>query len=338
MVPRTMARERLFALREQIARLEGRPAPALAAQARQDALAAQLDADTSARQDFTPVDARLPLGIEELDRALEGGFPLRALCEIRAGSHRDAGAASGFTLALSACLLAGFRARAAVGASGGAMMPGAIRRSTSPSFSSRPLVFWISDRFCAREDGRPYPVGLEGFGLSGSTLIEARPRRLDEALFAAEAALRSGLFCATILEIAGNPKGFGLTESRRLSLRAKAAGRPLILLRMDGAEEAGSTALRLKVETAPARARRLPDGAPLSGSLGNPVFRLTLEKSRLPAPLSFFLEWNPDDCQFLPAAADGSAQRPAHSRTVPAISGDRAAAPGAASWRRFGQG
>ncbi|OQP86117.1 hypothetical protein BTR14_12050 [Rhizobium rhizosphaerae] len=322
MVQTTMARERLFALREQIAKLEGHAAPALAAQARAEALRACLDAgETDAlvgAQDYTPVADRLALRIPALDQALDGGLPLQAISEIRAESHRDAGAASGLALALSACL----RARHASGNAGEGPQ-------ASPRRAGQPLVLWISDRFCSREDGRPYGIGLEGFGLPSAALIEARPRRLEEALFAAEAALQSGLFCATILEIAGNPKGFGLTESRRLSLRAKAACRPLLLLRLSGAEEAGSTALRLQVAAAPAQARRLPDGTPLAGSLGNPVFCVTLEKSRLPAPLTFLLEWNPHACQFLPVASadDAALARPAHSGAVPAASGHRPAAP-----------
>jgi protein ImuA len=103
---------------------------------------------------------------------------------------------------------------------------------------------------------------------------------------------------ATILEIRGNLKHFGLTESRRLCLRAKAAGSPLFIIRHAGEEEASSALLRFLAEPAPASERCLADGSMLGGSIGHPVFRLTLEKSHNPAPLSFLLEWNCRDRQF----------------------------------------
>ncbi|MGO7565458.1 hypothetical protein ACC754_41250, partial [Rhizobium johnstonii] len=60
-----------------------------------------------------------------------------------------------------------------------------------------------------------------------------------------------------------------LTESRRLSLRAHAARRPLFLVLQAGAEEASSAALRLHFEPAPSALQPLPDGSTLSGSIRN---------------------------------------------------------------------
>ncbi len=269
-----VARETLFALRETIARLEGKPVPALAA-AEQEALAASGLRPAGGLQQKER--APLATGVAVLDEAMQGGMPLDALTEIRSGAFRDAGSATGFALALTARL----RQR-----EDGAAAP----------------VLWIGDRMAALEAGLPYAIGLKDFGLEPQGFLHAVPRKLDEALWLAETALASAAFAVVVLEVRGNPARFGLTESRRLSLRAKAAGRPLFLLRQAGEEEAGSALFRLSAESAPAAARPLPDGSVLGGSIGNPAFRLTLEKSRNPAPLSLTLEWNAHDRQLLPVS------------------------------------
>jgi protein ImuA len=98
MAQSAVARERLFALRETIAKLEGKPAPTLAA-AESQALA-----EADLLNGKTENALRLPLGIAALDDAMEGGVPLDGLTEIRTQLLRNAGASSGFVLALSAML------------------------------------------------------------------------------------------------------------------------------------------------------------------------------------------------------------------------------------------
>jgi protein ImuA len=267
MAQTAVARERLFALRETIAKMEGKAVPALAA-AEQEALASE-------SMPRKKLDApRFCFGISELDEALEGGLPLDALTEIRTGMFRDAGSSSGFALAIAAAL--------------------------QHKAEEKNPVLWIADKVGSIEAGVPYAVGLKDFGLRPELFLHASPRKLEDALWLAEAALESGAFITTILEVRGNPKSFGLTESRRFHLRAKSAGRSLLLLRQSGEEEASSAHVRFLAEPALARERPLPDGSMLGGSIGNPIFHLTLEKSRNPAPLSLFLEWNPHDRQFLP--------------------------------------
>ncbi|MBB4442780.1 MULTISPECIES: ImuA family protein [Rhizobium] len=285
MAQHALARERLFALRETIARLEGRPAPALAA-AEQEALAE----GRKTRQERTLPP--LPFGVEFLDGALEGGLPLDAITEFRSALSRDAGAASGLAMAVAARLQK-------QEADAGRLMP----------------LLWIGDAVGTLEAGRPYAPGLRDFGLSPERFFHAAPRKLDEALWLAEVAVESAAFSAVIFEVRGNPAHFGLTESRRLSLRAHAARRPLFLVRQAGAEEASSAAFRLHVEPAPSALRSLPDGSTLSGSISNPIFRLTLEKSRNPAPLSFLLEWNPHEREFLPVAEPNLVRPPDEQST-----------------------
>ena len=260
------AQETIFALREQIAKLEGRPLPALAAAEQADL--AQ-DPENHASRLEQP---RLLLGVDAVDNALEGGLLLDGMTEIRTTLTADTGPATGFALALASQL--------------------------KKQENTDAPILWIGDVVSTQEGGAPYPPGLKQFGLNPQDILYASPRKLEDALWLAETALVSGALSATIFEIRGNPKHFGLTESRRLALRAKTARRPLFLLRHVAAEEASSASFRLLVEPAPAAGRRLPDGSVLGGSIGHPVFRLTLEKSRNPAPLSFLLEWNPNDRQF----------------------------------------
>ncbi|WP_244575249.1 ImuA family protein [Rhizobium sp. 11515TR] len=296
MAEAAVARETLFALRETIARLEGRPIPALAAAAHETL------ADKPARQavgiakSLPEQTGFLPIGVGELDTALQGGLPLDALTEIRSLGLRDAGAASGFALALAARLHA----------------------QASDTVAAKSPVLWIGDTVATMEAGLPYAIGISDFGLEPQAFLQASPRKLDDALWVAEAALGSAAFAVVILEVRGNPARFGLTESRRLALRAKAAGRPLFLLRQGGEEEASSALFRFSVEPAPAPARPLPDGSVLGGSIGHPAFRLTLEKSRNPAPLSITLEWNAHDRRFAPVL---DTQRPAFPGAHAAHSG-----------------
>ena len=288
MAQSAVTRERLFALRETIAKLEGKPAPALAAA---QALA---EKDLSTKNDSGP---RLPLGIPRFDEAIDGGLPLDGITEVRSDLLREAGASSGFVLALAAM----------------------VQRQVEESHSAPLPILWIADMISTMEAGIPYAVGLRDFGLKPERFFYASPRKLEDALWLAEAAVESGVFPATILEVRGNPKPFGLTESRRLSLRAKASKRPLFLLRQAGEEEASSAYFRFLAAPAPARARPLPDGTMLGGSIGNPVFHLTLEKSRNPAPLSFLLEWNPYDRRFFTVSRSADPRLPderaAHSGT-----------------------
>ncbi|MGV1758926.1 ImuA family protein [Rhizobium sp. A22-96] len=274
MAEAAVAGETLFALRETIARLEGRPIPALAAAAHETLAEKARPCSAGAAQSL------LAIGVEDLDDAMQGGVPLDALTEIRSLGLRDAGVASGFTLALAA------RLHAQAAGTDAAISP----------------VLWIGDTVAAMEAGLPYAIGIMDFGLEPAGFLQASPRKLEEALWLAEAALASAAFAVVILEVRGNPARFGLTESRRLALRAKAAGRPLFLLRQGGEEEASSALFRFSVEPAPAQARPLPDGSVLGGSIGHPAFRLTLEKSRNPAPLSITLEWNAHDRRFAPVS------------------------------------
>ncbi|RUW98475.1 hypothetical protein EOA30_25855, partial [Mesorhizobium sp. M8A.F.Ca.ET.059.01.1.1] len=104
-----VARETVFALRRQIAKIEETLPERLQAPA-----AAPLDAGTGTGNDLTIVrrglaaalpDAFLPIGVERLDAALGGGLPKAALTEIHGLETRDAGAVAGFALSLVSLIL-----------------------------------------------------------------------------------------------------------------------------------------------------------------------------------------------------------------------------------------
>ena len=301
MAGNAVAREALFALRETIARIEGKVLPADAT-----CVGSKAEKPFAARPKpgEEPSSRFLPLGVPAFDAVLQGGLPLGELMEFRGAELRDAGAVTGFALGL--CVL--------------------LHRHFA-KVTGRPLVLWIGEKVVAMEAGLPLVQGLQDFGLPASHLLYAAPKGIDEALWLAEAGLESRAFSAVLLEVRGNPARFGLTESRRLSLKARAVGCSLLLLRQAGEEEASSAVFRLRIGPAPAVSRRLADGSVLPWSLGNPAFHLAFEKSRQPALADFFLEWNPHDRQFsalpLPAAAAGEKPQPAHSGALLSASGDR---------------
>lgn len=275
MADKALAQERLFALRETITRMEGKALHRLCA--RQDSCFS----GEGLSHDMQDLSASLPFGISPLDAVLDGGLPRAGMAEIRSAELRNAGAATGFVLSLCAFLL-DHDEQGADAASG---------------------VLWVGERNVAREAGEPFSPGLQDHGMALEKLVYALPRKLEEALWLAEAGLTSGAFRAVILEITGNPKRFGLSESRRLSLRARHAGSLLLLLRQGGGEEAGSTLFRIAASSAPSGFYRLPDGSVLSGTIGASAFSLGIEKSPKPAssPHSqhMTIEWNAHERHFL---------------------------------------
>jgi protein ImuA len=253
------ARETLFALREAIARIEGKPDHA-----------ARLTAQPMASE-WTRSDSHGRLEQRYLFDTLMQEITARgALVELRGQKLQHAGIVTGFGLAM------------------------ALMAAETKEARNQRLLF-IADRQVVREAGLAYAPGLLDFGLAATALVHAMPRRIEDALWLAETALASRAFSTVLLEVNGNPKKFGLTESRRLSLKARDSASRLLVLRQAGGEEASSAVLRLAVEPAPATLRYLADGSLLGGSIGSPVFRITPEKSRIPGSPELILEWNSDD-------------------------------------------
>lgn len=273
MATTAVARETVFALRRQIAKIEGTLPERLEAPA-----GSSLDADVA--PDVTIVrrgiaaalpDAFLRTGVERLDAALSGGLPKAALNEIHGAQTRDAGAVAGFALSLVSLIL-----------KQGPRLP----------------VLWIGTAEIFREAGFPYARGLHAcFGIEPEQLLFSEAPRLVDALWVAEEAARMTALAAVILEIRGSPQRLDLTATRRLHARAQDAGRPVFLLRQAAEAEPTAAPVRLILSSASAAPRSTIAG-PLAGSIGHPAFTVTIGKSRTALPGQFTLEWNPDERSF----------------------------------------
>lgn len=237
----------------------------------------------------------LATGAARLDAALGGGVPLEALIEVHARQTRDAGAASGLTLALCALL--------------------AHRRAL-------PLL-WVGPREMFREAGFPYAPGLAGhFGIAPGRLLFSQTPKLSDALWVAEEAAALTALAAVVVELPGNPRQLDLTATRRLHRRAREAGRPVILLREGAQAEPTAAPVRLVAGPALAAKRRTLLGA-LDGSIGPPAFRVAVAKSRHSMPVEFTIEWNADERALRERRNDERGRAP-DTGAVAALSADRA--------------
>lgn len=246
---------------------------------------------------------RVSTGDGRADRLLGGGLPLAALSEVIAPETRDAGAAAALALALA---LRAHRGR--------------------PDATPGAPLLWATTRQAMAEAGMPWAPGLAGLlGLEPDRLLVAGvPRVADLLWLAGEAAPLAGL-CAVIVEMRGNPAACDLTATRRLHMRARQAGRPVILLRQAARPEAGAALLRLLVRAAPS-APASAFGVTLDGTIGDPAFRLTVDKGASQT-IDLTLEWNRDDQRFVlrpGAPADREpAHRPPHPGAVVSLSAHR---------------
>jgi protein ImuA len=232
----------------------------------------------------------LPFAIPEIDRVLAGGLRRAALHEVRAAESRNAAAMTGFAAAILARLAAGERHRP---------------------------VLWIVAAASARETGFPYGAGFVRFGLAPSRLLVVRAAKPEEALWVFEEGLRCRGLAAVVTEIRGEPRLLDLTASRRLALRAGEHGVMGLLLRQSAHQEPGAAQTRWLVRPRPAE----PD-AEYPAGIGNPAWRLTLERNRLGTTGVFDVEWNHEQRSFCsPRAA-----RAPRSFTGTAVSPDRSPA------------
>ncbi|WP_323014212.1 hypothetical protein [Devosia sp.] len=169
--------------------------------------------------------------------------------------------------------------------------------------------------------GLPYAPGLESSGFASDRLILVRPADMAELLWAAEEAVSCRAVAAVIAEIGGNARRFDFTASRRLSLRASAAGCSLFLLRAGPARPASAAHLRWHLLPAPSGPRPYDARAP-----GAPRWQLRLERGTLLRQESgWLLDWTDHglaDVSF-PGAAGRKGDGAALPRPVPAALADR---------------
>ncbi len=287
MATRAVAQETVCALRREIANIEGTAgciadfhAASAGPRSEPDAAAAGF-ADPALPGGLVATDTRL-------DFVLGGGVPQAALIEVHGAAEGDAGAAAGFSLALATL-------------------------ASGPE-QALPLL-WVGTSEGARESGFPYMPGIHaGFGLR-NLLLSCLPR-LDDALWVAEEAAGLGAFGGVILAVRSTSSKLDLTATRRLHMRARRAGRMMLLLRLGAGSTLAPTAspVRLSVSPAPAGMRRVL-GRPLARSLGNPAFRVTVSKSRTAREGELILEWSPDDQRFHESQDFGAVVSPSRRRT-----------------------
>ena len=269
MATNAVARETVFALRREIAKIEG----TLPERLEMPAGAAGEDHVLLLRRAGLPAPAAvLATGSATLDDALGGGLPLAALSEVHGRQTRDAGAVAGFVLGLAA-----------------------LAMKAAPA--GTPLL-WLATGDAFREAGGPYAPGvLHRFGLAPERLLTADIRRIEDALWVAEEAAALTGLAAVLLEVRGHARRLDLTATRRLHRRTQAAGRPFFLVRQTGEPEPTAAPVRLLVSPAPAGERQILSG-PLAGSIGPPAFRVEIGRSRTAIPATAVLEWTRDERAF----------------------------------------
>ncbi len=174
--------------------------------------------------------------------------PPGLLHEVFADEHRQSGAALGFTLGL---------ARSLIG-------------------RQRQALIYLQLGAEAQEVGLPYGIGLARFGLTPDTLVLGRIGTVPELLWALEEALACRAVAGVIVDLASHPKELDFTVSRRISLRAAAAGTSAFLIRYGTGREASAARLRWHVKPVVSAGQPFDAGAP-----GQPRFTIAIEKLRL---------------------------------------------------------
>jgi protein ImuA len=191
-------------------------------------------------------------GLPALDKHLpRQGISLASLHEIHAVSALDLPSALGFLTALLV------------------------------SLPAEGPIFIITSAQSLASVGHLHAHGLKALGLDPSriTLVEARKER--DALWALEESLRSGAASIVAGLIA---QSLDLKKSQRLSLAAREARRPLLLLRPPKAGLASAAETRWRIAAAPCH--REP-----SGALASWRWQVTLERCRNGSNGECVLEW-----------------------------------------------
>jgi len=158
----------------------------------------------------------------------------------------------------------------------------AAAKGMATGAEDRRAVLWVQDSAAIKLTGRPYRHGLPPE--LRHRLIHVEAKNCKDALFALEEGLRCRDLAFVLGEIAGNPKEFDFTASRRLSLAAEKHEVPLWLVRLDAGAELSSARMRWRVEAAPSPPGRWNGQAP-----GIPSWQAELFRARNQAPGKWIL-------------------------------------------------
>lgn len=223
----------------------------------------------------------LPLGNPFLDKLTGGGLRLGNLHEMRCSHCREAGALAGFAIGLLSRL-----------------------QSARPGH-----VVWVFDPSAFQEVGQFCADGFSFYGVDPALFTFVVPRRLEDAMWAADQAAACRGISAIVFHVQGNPVRFDLTATRRLMMRAGRSGTLVCILRQGGAEEGSAVTTRWQIKPA------LSGGDVLfSKGVGPMRLALTLERNRSGRTGHRLVEWNPRKKVFDDAA------NPAAEDHLPVIS------------------
>ncbi len=143
-------------------------------------------------------------------------------------------------------------------------------------------VLWVQDRKAIQLGGRPCVQGLPPDW--HHRLIHVAAATPEDALFALEEGLKCRDLACVIGEIAGNPRAFSFTASRRLSLTAERHGVALWLVRLEAGADLSSARMRWRVAAAPSPPPRWNAAAP-----GTATWHAELFRARAHAPGEWIL-------------------------------------------------
>jgi len=174
--------------------------------------------------------------------------PPGLLHEVFADEHRQSGAALGFTLGLARSLIA----------------------------ENRQALIYLQLSAEAQEIGLPYGIGFSRFGLTPDTLVIGRIGTVPELLWTLEESLACRAVAGVIVDLASHPKALDFTASRRISMRAAAAGTSAFLIRYGTGREASAARLRWHIKPGVSAGQPFDASAP-----GHPRFAIEIEKLRL---------------------------------------------------------
>ncbi|MGZ2257217.1 ImuA family protein [Roseobacter sp. A03A-229] len=136
-------------------------------------------------------------------------------------------------------------------------------------------VLWVQDRLSCKEAGRPY---LPGLGAQPQ-VIWVNVSRPADVLWSMEEGLRCSALSAVIGEVWGDPPALDFTATKRLALRAEAAGVACWLIRRATAPGLSAARERWRVGSLPSAAH--PDDVHAPGA---PRWQAELFKSRTRKP------------------------------------------------------
>lgn len=207
---------------------------------------------------------------------------------------------------------------------GGAALGFALAQARAWLTPQRPALLIMQIGREAQDMGLPYGAGLDHFGLDPDAVVLTRTETMAELLWAIEEAVGCHAVAAVVADIAGRHRRLDFTASRRLSLRAAAAGTSVLLLRYGHDREASAAGYRWRIDPVPSRAAPFDARAP-----AGPRWRVWLEKGRLAGGGradggDWILDWTEDG--YLVVDGNGTEAAPAAAGT--ALPGAPAAALG----------